>query len=49
MTLLCDSINLYGGPVMVGEGGTPEPVSGLLLLVGGALLALRRRRRALMP
>jgi len=49
MTLLGDGINLDGGPVMVGKGSTPEPVSGLLLLVGGALLALRRRRRALMP
>ena len=49
MTLLGDGINLDGGPVIVGEGGTPEPTSGLLLLVGGALLALRRRRRALMP
>ena len=26
--------------------GVPEPTSGLLLLVGGAMLALRRRRRA---
>ena len=49
MTLLGDGINLDGGPVMVGKGSTPEPVFGLLLLVGGALLALRRRRRALMP
>ena len=40
MTLLGDGINLYGGAVVVGE--TPEPSSGLLLLVGGALLALRR-------
>ena len=35
------------GPMIVGggawEGGTPEPASGLLLLVGGALLALRRQ------
>ena len=42
MTLLGDGINLYGGAVTV--GATPEPTSGLLLLVGGALLALRRRR-----
>ena len=27
-----------------GEGGVPEPTSGLLLLVGGTLLGLRRRR-----
>ena len=43
MRLLGDGINLDGGAVMVGEGGTPEPTSGLLLLLGGALLALRRR------
>ena len=49
MTLLGDGINLDGGSVMVGGGGTPEPVSGLMLFLGGALLALRRRRRALMP
>ena len=30
----------------MGETMVPEPTSGLLLLVGGALLALRRRRRA---
>ena len=29
----------------MGEQMVPEPTSGLLLLVGGALLALRRRRR----
>ena len=42
------AIDLEGGPMIVGggawEGGTPEPASGLLLLCGGALLALRRRR-----
>ncbi len=27
-----------------GSGGIPEPTSGLLLLVGGAMLALRRKR-----
>ncbi len=27
------------------EGATPEPASGVLLLLGGALLALRRRRK----
>ena len=40
------AIDLDGGPMIVGggawEGGTPEPASGLLLLVGASLLALRR-------
>ncbi len=46
------AIDLDGGPMIVGggawEGATPEPASGVLLLIGGALLALRRnaeRRR----
>ena len=43
MTLLGADINLTGGAVTVG-GTTPEPSSALLLLVGGALLALRRSR-----
>ena len=34
-----------GGPMIVGGGlAVPEPTSGLLLLVGGSLLALRSRR-----
>ena len=44
MTLIGAGVNLDGGAVIVGEGATPEPASGLLLLVGGALLALKRRR-----
>ena len=42
MTLLGEGINLYGGSVIV--GAIPEPSSVLLLLVGGALLLLRRGR-----
>ena len=40
-----------GGPAITGwvkaggGGDIPEPTSGLLLLVGGAMLALRRRQR----
>ena len=49
MTLLGDGINLDGGAVTVGYGATPEPASGVLLLLGGALLALRRRRRGVTP
>ena len=49
--LLGSAIDLDGGPMIVGggawEGATPEPASGLLLLVGGALLALRRQRKML--
>ncbi len=30
---------------IVSSGGTPEPTSGLLLLVGGSLLALRRKQK----
>ena len=41
MTLLGEGINLYGGPVVV--GAIPEPSAGVLLLLGLAGLALRRR------
>ena len=34
--------NIAGG----GSGDVPEPTSGMLFLLGGALMALRRRRRA---
>jgi hypothetical protein len=47
MTLLGDGINLTGGAVTV--GASPEPASGSLLLLGGALLALRRQRRKITP
>ena len=33
-----------GGPWTELKGGVPEPTSGLLLLLGGAMLALRRKR-----
>ena len=34
-----------GGGGGGGSGGVPEPTSGLLLLVGGAMLALRRKQK----
>ena len=42
MTLLGEGINLYGGGAVV--GAIPEPSSALLLLVGGVLLAIHRKR-----
>ena len=39
-----DSTQGAGGKVLEVSRVVPEPTSGLLLLVGGALLALRRRR-----
>ncbi len=35
----------YVGTVTGGGGGIPEPTSGLLLLIGGSLLALRRKQK----
>ncbi len=35
----------YVGTVSGGGGGIPEPTSGLLLLIGGSLLALRRKQK----
>ena len=32
------------GPGPGGDGDVPEPTSGILLMIGGAALALRRRR-----
>jgi len=45
--VLSSAWDLDGGPMIVGGGSaqTPEPSSALLLLVGGALLALRRDAR----
>ena len=36
--------DLDGGAMIVGSGAIPEPTSGLLLILGAAALALRRRR-----
>ena len=42
MHMLGEGIELNGGAVVV--GGTPEPSGGLLLLLGTAILALRRKK-----
>lgn len=42
LTALRSAWDIDGDPIMV--GGIPEPSSGLLLLIGGALLAIRRKR-----
>ena len=44
MSILESGIGLYGENIYV--GATPEPTAGLLLLLGSAFLALRRRKAA---
>ena len=49
LTMSFQSLSGITGSGSWSEGpgaGTPEPTSGLLMLLGGAMLALRRRRRA---
>ena len=43
---LVGGANVSVTPYAFGKDVVPEPTGGLLMLVGGALLALRRRRRA---
>ena len=42
--ILSSAMNLSGAPILTGAGAIPEPTSGLLLLLGVAGLALRRRK-----
>ena len=48
-TLTAQNANFTGGGTIVaaggGSGGTPEPTSGLLLLVGAGILGLRRKQK----
>lgn len=46
LSLRSSALDLDGGPMIVGGGSAiPEPSGGLLFLLGGAALALRRRKR----
>ena len=40
-----DTVTQAGWESLSGGGGAPEPTSGLLLLIGGSLLALRRKQK----
>ena len=45
LSVVDSAFDADGGPMIVGGGAfIPEPSSGLLLLIGGALLAIRRKR-----
>ena len=44
VSLIHSAINLDGDPIVVGVWDVPEPSSLLLLVAGGVLLSLRRRR-----
>ena len=48
-TVLSSAWDTDGGPMIVGAGAVPEPTSGLLLLLGIAGLALRRKSTATPP
>lgn len=40
-----EELTSYGGSTGWAKAGVPEPTSALLLLVGGAMLALRRKQK----
>ena len=44
LVIASSAIDLDGGPMIVGGGAIPEPSSGVLLLLGTIILALRRKR-----
>lgn len=43
LDVIGSDVTVYGDPLTVGGGTTPEPSSGLLLLLGTAMLAVRRK------
>ena len=48
-TVLSSAWDIDGGAMIVGGGAVPEPTSGLLLLIGMAGLALRRKSTSTQP